>query len=207
MGGIWIVKLLERIKIDLILKSRNDSRKAVLSLLEPDEDAQVLDLGCGEYERLSGNVKDRIGTRYPLHGIDIHVGGTRGDILVFQGDLNDTFPLEPAQYDVVTASQVIEHLWNTDGFLKEIYRVLKPTGYAVISTPNLAAWHNRLYLLFGKQPEPCKVSEEMYPEMEKPGHLRIFTARELVKLLKFHGFTIEKVIKTFGTVTIKVRKE
>jgi len=206
MGGNRTVKLLEKIKMDLIAKSRDNYKKVVLSLLEKNENASVLDLGCGDYKRLTEKIGRKVGTRYPIYGIDIDIGEASGNIITFAGDLNKKFPIGEIRFDVVIASQIIEHLWNTDGFLKEIYRVLKPTGNAIISTPNLGAWHNRLYLLLGKQPEPCKVSDDMFPDHEKPGHLRIFTANELIKLLEFHNFKIEKVIKTFGNVTVKVRK-
>lgn len=200
------MKLTERFKMGLIVKSRDGYKKAILGLLERNENASVLDLGCGDYKRLSIRVKNAVGARRYLYGIDKNVGQTVDDVLVLQGDVNDALPVGELRFDVIIASQIIEHLWNTDGFLKEIYRCLEPTGYAVISTPDLAAWANRLYLLMGKQPEPCKVSDEMYPDHEIPGHLRVFTKSELVKLLRFHGFKVEKVVTTFGNVTVKVRK-
>jgi 2-polyprenyl-3-methyl-5-hydroxy-6-metoxy-1,4-benzoquinol methylase len=101
---------------------------------------------------------------------------------------------EDRSFDVVVASQIIEHIQNTDLFVKEVYRVLKPLGYAIFATPNLAAWYNILYLLLGIQPETATVSEEMYPWKEKPGHLRIFTSTELIKMLKFHNFCIDNIL-------------
>jgi hypothetical protein len=59
------------------------------------------------------------------------------------------------------AAQVIEHLSNTDLFIKEIFRVLKAGGYTVIATSNLAAYYNILYLLIGKQPYVAMVSDEV----------------------------------------------
>jgi 2-polyprenyl-3-methyl-5-hydroxy-6-metoxy-1,4-benzoquinol methylase len=55
-------------------------------------------------------------------------------------------------YDVVVSFQVIEHIENDVLFLKEIHRVLKPGGIALISTPNRKMslsrnpWHIREYL-------------------------------------------------------------
>jgi len=199
------MKITEKIKMDLMVKSRNDYKKALMAVVDKNDKAVVLDLGCGEYKRLTKKIKETIGTD-KMYGIDLDVGSVDKDILVYQGDLNKSFPMQDGVFDVVVASQIIEHLWNTDGFLKEIRRCLKPTGYAVISTPNLSAWYNRIYLLLGKQPEPCKVSEDMFPNYEKPGHLRIFTESEFIKFLRFHGFKVEKVLKTFGNITVKVRK-
>ena len=36
--------------------------------------------------------------------------------------------------------------------LAEMYRVLRPGGYAMLATPNLASWHNIFALLIGLQP-------------------------------------------------------
>lgn len=60
--------------------------------------------------------------------------------------------LQSDAYDVVVSFQVIEHIQNDVLFLKEIHRVLKPGGIALVSTPNRKMslsrnpWHIREYL-------------------------------------------------------------
>ena len=55
-------------------------------------------------------------------------------------------------YDWIITFQVIEHIQNDDLFIKEIYRVLKPGGKVIITTPNRKLsltrnpWHIREYL-------------------------------------------------------------
>jgi SAM-dependent methyltransferase len=117
---------------------------------------------------------------------------------VIKTDLNHTFPIESEYADLIHAGQVIEHLSYTDIFIKEIKRVLKPGGYAVISTPNLASWHNVLWLMRGKQPMTCMVSDEMgcsplEQNMSYPQHRRIFTFEGLTNLLEYHGLKVEAV--------------
>ncbi len=59
--------------------------------------------------------------------------------------------LEDNSFDTVVSFQVIEHIQNDKLFLEEIYRVLKPGGRAIISTPNINhtlsrnPWHIREY--------------------------------------------------------------
>ncbi len=54
-------------------------------------------------------------------------------------------------FDTVVSFQVIEHIKDDKSFLKEIHRVLKPGGKAIISTPNKKMtltrhpWHVRDY--------------------------------------------------------------
>lgn len=38
-------------------------------------------------------------------------------------------------FDLVIASEVVEHLWQPLSFLNEAHRVLKPSGYLIIETP------------------------------------------------------------------------
>jgi len=192
------MKFLEKYKMDLIVDSRDAYKKVVLSLLDTNVHALLLDLGCGSGHLTQAAIAKVMPVRAYL--VDTNEETTpEAEKLGFEVqplDLNGKLGLKSSWFDVVIASQVIEHLWNTDLFVKEIYRVLKPEGYAVISTPNLASWHNVLNLALGKQPETSAVSDEMRPEMEKPGHRRVFTATELVKLLEFHGLEVEWVIGT-----------
>jgi 2-polyprenyl-3-methyl-5-hydroxy-6-metoxy-1,4-benzoquinol methylase len=59
--------------------------------------------------------------------------------------------IETNSFDVVVSFQVIEHIQDDRKFLEEIYRVLKPGGKAIISTPNIKKtltrnpWHTREY--------------------------------------------------------------
>ena len=66
--------------------------------------------------------------------------------------LTEPFPIPNDSVDVVFANEVIEHIIDTDNFVSEIHRVLKPRGYAILATENLASWHNIVALLFGNQP-------------------------------------------------------
>jgi 2-polyprenyl-3-methyl-5-hydroxy-6-metoxy-1,4-benzoquinol methylase len=60
--------------------------------------------------------------------------------------------LKDNSYDSVVSFQVIEHIEDDVLYLKEIYRVLKPGGVALITTPNRSMslsrnpWHIREYL-------------------------------------------------------------
>ena len=87
---------------------------------------------------------------------------------------------------------------KTDRFLSEIRRVLKPSGYALISTNNLASWHNIASLVLGMQPMPNHVSDLFVVgnrfdprrglEHAEKGfsHLRIFAFQGLREMLELH---------------------
>ena len=59
-------------------------------------------------------------------------------------------PYADASFDVVTATEVVEHLEHYRETIREIHRVLKPGGVAILSTPNILNINSRLrYLWFG----------------------------------------------------------
>jgi hypothetical protein len=97
---------------------------------------------------------------------------------------------------------VIEHLFDTDTFVSEIRRLLKPGGVSVTSTENLASWHNIGALLMGWQPfsltnvtskrggvgNPLAVTRDNGPPPAGWQHHRVFAARGLSELFEAHGF-------------------
>jgi 2-polyprenyl-3-methyl-5-hydroxy-6-metoxy-1,4-benzoquinol methylase len=74
-------------------------------------------------------------------------------------------------YDSIVSFQVIEHIENDALYLKEIHRVLKPGGIALLTTPNRKMslsrnpWHIREYL-----PEELKkLAASIFPYVEMKG--------------------------------------
>jgi 2-polyprenyl-3-methyl-5-hydroxy-6-metoxy-1,4-benzoquinol methylase len=108
-----------------------------------------------------------------------------------KADLNtETLPLESGTVDLVTAFEVVEHLWDKDNMLKEVHRVLKQRGLLILSTPNLVAWANRLLLLVGKTPFYYDVSPKRSLSKYGYGHVNLYTLELLRKHLLSHGFEV-----------------
>lgn len=55
-------------------------------------------------------------------------------LLAVVGDA-EQLPFSSNIFDVVLASEIIEHLWNPNSFVEEAYRILKPVGHLIVSTP------------------------------------------------------------------------
>jgi len=51
------------------------------------------------------------------------------------GDAEE-LPFKPSSFDVVLASEIVEHLWDPDRFLDDAYKILKTGGHLIISTPD-----------------------------------------------------------------------
>ena len=74
-----------------------------------------------------------------------------GDVEVNVVNLNnDGLPYRDSSFDLVTCTEVIEHLEHYRKTLREMYRVLKPSGTLVITTPNILNLKSRIrFLVFG----------------------------------------------------------
>ena len=92
---------------------------------------RVLDVGCGQGRCLS-IIKEQLGIKEAF-GLDIRKN-TLKDIerLGIKGyclDLdNEKFPFGDKYFDLIISVEVIEHLYNPDLYLSEIFRVLKRGG-------------------------------------------------------------------------------
>ena len=106
-------------------------------------------------------------------------------------DLNrNRLPYQNETFDVVTATEVIEHLENPRKFLRDINRVLRPGGICVLSTPNVLNLNSRLrYLWFGFAQlfGPLKI-EGRKPE-SCSGHISPISYFYLYHGLKMSGFS------------------
>jgi len=58
---------------------------------------------------------------------------------------NDSYGFSDNKFDIIFSKSVIEHVINTDHFLKELYRMLKPKGKLVLMTP---AWETQYINFF-----------------------------------------------------------
>ena len=107
----------------------------------------------------------------------------------------DACPVQDRSFDLVVASDIIEHLIDTDRFLKDIQGMIKPEGHIIITTPNLGWWLNRLRLLSGKPPWsfPGVSSTVQKDLMIDLNHIRINLTDEWSHLFRHHGFRIEKI--------------
>jgi len=108
--------------------------KLIKALTLPED--RLLDVGCGTgallrflkeegYKNLEGlEISKRAVEVLDQHGITMH-----------HAKLPD-LPLLNEQYDVVVASQVLEHIIRRQKFLRGLKQILKPSGSLIIFVPN-----------------------------------------------------------------------
>ena len=82
--------------------------------------------------------------------------------VAFDIDTKEKWPFEDNEFDLVIASQVLEHIFHLDEACKEIKRISK--SHILIGLPNDMRIDNRILGLFGKNPIGIK----------KYGHCKLF---------------------------------
>jgi SAM-dependent methyltransferase len=145
---------------------------------------RVLDAGCA-----SGYIALLLmGAGHRVTGIELNpqmASEARAlGVEVLEHDLEEPLPLAPASFDAVHACEVLEHLFDTEGFLRELRRVLVPGGVLILSTPNLNSLANRGRVLAGR-PLPMWGA---FPADRHGGHVRVLNAAKVAELLRRTGF-------------------
>ncbi|MBI3556693.1 MAG: class I SAM-dependent methyltransferase [Deltaproteobacteria bacterium] len=122
---------------DALLMSRGESAEMLYQWVQGELNkamaSPLLDLGCGTGKFL-GQLAH--GGYSGLTGCDGHDFAGRAGFDFVKADLNGKLPFASNQFGVITAIEVIEHLENPRHLLREMFRVLKPGGLAIVTTPN-----------------------------------------------------------------------
>ena len=121
--------------------------RAVLSLLKARAGETILDIGCGN----ARDIVPILRANARIVGVDIspemirqgksdlaNAGFPDVDLRVGDATALD-FPA--GIFDAVLCSEVIEHIPDASRAIGEIFRVLRPGGRLVLSTPNRASWY------------------------------------------------------------------
>ena len=143
------------------------------------KNVRILDIGCGFGETLGYHqargcdvygveVDENIRRVAEKFHFNIHVG-------LFEPDIYDI-----GYFDYVTMDQVIEHVTDPLETLREIARILKPGGLAILSTPNSNGWGA---MVFGRR----------WINWHAPYHLHHFSIRSMKFATEKAGLMVEKI--------------
>jgi SAM-dependent methyltransferase len=148
-------------------------------------DDRALDLGCGAGE-FTAALSRAAGATV---GVDVAEAALRRarakyPALDFRlAPVDGPLPLDDGSFDLVWASEVIEHVGDTALWLSEVRRVLAPGGRLLLTTPS----HGRLRV--------AALGIERFSE-PLGDHLHLYTRRSLRTLLEEFGF---------GEIEVRVR--
>jgi SAM-dependent methyltransferase len=97
------------------------------------------------------------------------------------GDLNGPVDWASNSFDLVTSLGLVEYLENPYAFAREIYRVLRPGGTALLTTPNNESWRALLSLV-------VRGSFAGFPWMGEDLNLTALVRRDFDRILQYAGF-------------------
>ena len=166
--------------------------KAILELLgeavkksgdgEPGARERLIEIGCGD-----GFLIEKIIEKFPglcSHAVDIsHTALLRARkrapvVRLIQSDAENT-PFAGKTYSIALCSEVLEHVPDDVGLLREVFRIMQPGALFVLTTPNLFTLRNVLKQKIGRE-----------PLIEFHEHLREYAYQELVERITSAGFSI-----------------
>jgi len=148
--------------------------------------SSVLDLGCGNGSFLA-LFRDRgwklYGTDFSPTGIEL-ARKTFPDIQFFLAD--STSPTgdileRVGPVDLVLSTEVIEHLYDPRGFLRNAHELLRPGGKLVLSTPYHGYLKNLMLALTGKL-------DKHFTVLWDHGHIKFWSRKTLTQALEEAGF-------------------
>jgi SAM-dependent methyltransferase len=116
----------------------------------PDRTSRILDVGC----HTGALIRRLHDTGYKnVEGTDLAQKFEEGAFPFTTADLNEPYEhlFNGKKFDVIVASEVVEHLDNPRHFLKGAHRLLSDGGIIIVTTPNVGFFEGRIkFLLKGE---------------------------------------------------------
>lgn len=157
--------------------------------LPTDPSAAILEIGCGTGATGDLALKRHRAGRYV--GVELFEGAASAarevlsDVVV--GDVETLeFDWQPAEFDALIMSEVLEHLrepWDT---LERLSRFVRPGGLVLASSPNVSHWRVIRELASGHFP---LADQGVFDRT----HMRWFTPETFVEMFHRAGFVVDRV--------------
>ncbi len=121
---------------------------------------------------------------------------------------NANIPFEDEYFNVVIFTEVLEHIFAPpSSILKEVKRIMRPSGKLILSVPNIVNLSRRIRFLFGVTPLPNADHQLNKGWVHGHGHIHEYTKKEILSLCKSVNFKISKVQMISITPLESLRKK
>jgi 2-polyprenyl-3-methyl-5-hydroxy-6-metoxy-1,4-benzoquinol methylase len=92
-------------------------------------------------------------------------------------------------YDLILATNVLEHVSDTSALLFSIHSWLKADGICIVTVPNSESFHRRLAVTMGLQ----KSTKDLSKRDSIVGHLRVYDLAGLLHEIRANNFQVLKI--------------
>jgi len=164
---------------------------------------KILALGCGAAQDIWYLTKSNevYGVDYANSGLEV---ARDHGVKVQSGDLNSEplLPFDDEFFDIVVCKDILEHLLDPLAVIREVKRVMKRTGYVIVSVPNHFCLPMRLRIFSGAGILYHSVMEDHRREYDEWNymHIRFFTYAGLKRFFRIAGIAPEKWFWDFGNL-------
>lgn len=171
---------------DLLENAEENTHNVIEQLvLEEEVHSNILDIPCGE-----GAFAKRLAEKK----INVHAADCENiikfDRANFQcADMNEKLPYDDGIFDGVVCIDGIEHIERQFDFIRECRRIVKPSGFLIIATPNISSLRSRWRWLLTGFHNKCKAPLDETSPMPLH-HINMVSLPELRYRLETNGFTI-----------------
>ncbi len=162
--------------------------RAILHFLNKNKNKCILDYGCGN--GCIGNYLLRLG--YQVFGVDASEDGiivaNKGlrEKHFYNFDFDDAIlpiDLQRRTFDTVVSTQVIEHVYSPEQYIRNIAKILPVGGELYITTPYHGYLKNLALALSGKL-------DKHFTVLWEGGHIKFFSKKTLTILLERNNFRV-----------------
>jgi SAM-dependent methyltransferase len=158
-------------------------------------DGVVLDGGCGEghgARYLAASARLVVGVDRSWESVRGALRGGARNVVFSRSDLG-SLPFRDGSFDVVCSFQVLEHLRQPVPLLREAVRVLRPSGLAILTTPNrLTSFSENPYHV--REYEPAELRELIAPLFASVTLLGIFGNDRVRQLQSSRRRHVERIL-------------
>jgi 2-polyprenyl-3-methyl-5-hydroxy-6-metoxy-1,4-benzoquinol methylase len=153
-------------------------KRSIIRRVSKIKTGKILDIGCGTGDFL----KYMHSSGWETDGVETDLGAK----LIAEKKLGKKIKENFAQikgekkYDVISMWHVLEHVYNLEGYLKKVNKLLKKDGVLVIGVPNCASYDSIKY-------------KENWVAYDLPIHLSHFQRRNIEDLAKQNSFELKNI--------------
>jgi len=102
--------------------------------------------------------------------------------------VGEHLPFVAASFDIVLAQDILEHVQNPDAVLREVARVLRPNGMALVTAINRHAWHDPHYHLYGINYLPRAIAERVVEMLGRTKRGAAFTDAQRLSAMYYDSY-------------------
>lgn len=167
----------------------SNARADFVDRLPRDGTAEILEIGCGNGATGALALSEGCCRRYVGVELFERAADEARDVLseVITGNVETlTFDWQPATFDAIILSEVLEHLVEPGQVLQKLSRYVRPGGMLLASSPNISHWRVIRELIMGR----FNLADRGVFDRT---HLRWFTPQSFADMVESAGFIVDEV--------------